>query len=141
MSLTLVREKLKTLLIERIGAFAMDLILTDIRNVAESIFLGGDMIFLAMVIGAVLVGVFSMRSFGQILCTSVLALVVLAIIWIIYGGATSAAPTDPATWIGQLEAGWATMGGISGSTMVGYLVTFAAAIGVLSLVRSLLFRG
>ncbi len=119
----------------------MELIISDIRNVAESIFLGGDMIFLAMVIGAVLVGVFSMRSFGQILCTSVLALVVLAIIWIVYGGATSAAPTDPATWIGQLEAGWATMGGVSGSTMVGYLITFAVAIGVLSLVRSLLFRG
>lgn len=119
----------------------MELILSDIQAVAESIFLGGDWISLAMVIGAVLVGVFSMRSFGQILCTSVLALVVLAIIWIVYGGATSAAPTDPATWIGQLEAGWASMGATSGSTLIGYLITFAAAIGVLSLVRSLLFRG
>ena len=119
----------------------MDMIINDIRGVAESIFLGGNMTFLAMVIGAVLIGVFSMRSFGQILCTSVLALVVLAIIWIVYGGATSAAPTDPATWFGQLEAGWATMGATSGSTLIGYLVTFAVSIGVLSLVRSLLFRG
>jgi len=119
----------------------MELIFSDIQAVAESIFLGGDWTYLAMVLGAVLVGVFAMRNFGQILCVSVLALLVLAIIWVVYGGAMSETPSDPATWIAQLEAGWASMSATSGSTLIGYLVTFAVAIGVLFLGRSLLFRG
>lgn len=119
----------------------MDAILSDIIAVAESMFLGGDMIFLGMVIVAALVGVAAMRNVGQILCVSVLAMVVLGLIWVAYGGATSEAPTDPGTWIAQLEAGWASMGQTSGSTLVGYLVTFAAAIVVLFIGKSLVFRG
>lgn len=119
----------------------MELIFSDIRAVAESIFLGGDWTYLAMVLGALLVGVLAMRNLGQILCVSVLALVVLAIVWLVYGGATSATPSDPATWVAQLEAGWASMTQTSGSILVGYLVTFAVVIGVLFLGKSLLFRG
>ncbi len=119
----------------------MEIILADIRAVAESIFLSGNWTYIAMVAGAVVVGVMAMRNLGQILCVSVLAMIVLGLIWVVYGGATSAAPSDPATWISQLEAGWASMAKTSGSTMVGYLVTFAVAIGVLFLGKSLLFRG
>ena len=119
----------------------MNVILSDIMAVAESIFLGGDMISLAMVGGAIVVGLFAMRNVGQILCTSVLAMIVLGLVWIGYGGATSAAPSDPATWTGQIEAGWAAIEAMSGTTMIGYLVTFAVALGVLFLGRSLLFRG
>ncbi len=119
----------------------MNVILSDIMAVAETIFLGGDMIGLAMVAGAILIALFAMRNFGQILCSSVLAMLVLGLVWIGYGGATSAAPSDPATWLSQLEAGWAAVDATSGTTMIGYLVTFAVAIGVLFLGRSLLFRG
>lgn len=119
----------------------MNVILSDIMGVAESIFVGGDMIGLAMVGGAIVLALFAMRNFGQILCSSVLAMLLLGLVWIGYYGATSAAPSDPATWTGQLVAGWAEIGAMSGTTMIGYLVTFAAALGVLFLVRSLLFRG
>ena len=119
----------------------MNVILSDIMGVAESIFLGGDMIGLAMVVGAILIALFAMRNLGQILCTSVLAMIVLGLVWIGYNSATSAAPSDPATWTGQLEAGWNAIGAMSGTTMIGYLVTFAVALGVLFLGRSLLFRG
>jgi len=119
----------------------MDAILSDIIAVAESIFLGGNWTYLAMVVGAALVGVAAMRSFGQIFCVSVLAMIVLGLILIAYGGATSEAPSDPATWIAQVEAGWASMGETTGSTLIGYLVTFVGAIGVLFLGKSLIFRG
>jgi len=119
----------------------MDIILSDIRNVAESIFMDSSMTYIAMVVVAILIAVMSMRNLTQILCISFMAMVVLAIIWLVYGGATSAAPTDPATWISQLQAGWASMAQTTGSTMVGYLVTFAAVIIVLFLGKSLIFRG
>ncbi len=119
----------------------MDVILSDIRAVAESIFLGGDWTYLGMVAVAIVLALFAMRNFGQILCASLMAMVLLGVVWIAYGGATSEAPSDPATWLGQLEAGWASIAEISGTTMVGYLVTFAVALAVLGLGRSLLFRG
>jgi len=119
----------------------MDIILSDLRAVAESIFLGGNWTYIAMVAGAIVIAVMAMKNLTQILCISFMAMVVLGIIWLGYGGATSAAPTDPATWISQLEAGWASMGQTTGSTMVGYLVTFAGAIIVLFLGKSLIFRG
>lgn len=119
----------------------MNVILSDIMAVATSIFTGGDMIGLAMVVGAILIALFAMRNLGQILCTSVLAMIVLGLVWIGYNGATSGAPSDPATWTGQLEAGWAAIGAMSGTTMIGYMVTFAVLLGALFLGRSLLFRG
>ena len=113
----------------------------EIRAVAESIFLSGDWTYIGMVAVAILVGVFSMRNLGQILCVSLLAMVVLGLITLVYGGATSEAPTAPATYLGQLESGWASVGAMSGTTLVGYLVTFAVVIGVLFLGKSLVFRG
>jgi len=118
----------------------MEVILSDLRAVAESIFLSGNWTYIGMVAGAVLIGVIAMRSFGQILCVSVLAMIMLGVIWIAYCGATSAAPSDPATWISQLEAGWASMSQMAGSTLIGYLVTFAIAIAVLFIGKSLVFR-
>lgn len=118
----------------------MEGMIGDIRGVAESMFLGGDWIYLGMIAVAALVGVAAMKNIGQILCTSVLAMIVLGVIWLIYGGATSEAPTAPATYLSQLETGWATLGETSGSTLVGYLVTFAVAIVVLFLGKSLIFR-
>jgi hypothetical protein len=119
----------------------MEGMIGEIRAVAESMFLSGDYIYLGMVIVAALVGVFSMRNFGQIFCVSLLAMAVLGLIWLVYGGATSEAPSDPATYLGQLDAGWAVIGAMSGATLVGYLVTFAVAIGVLFVGKSLVFRG
>ena len=118
----------------------MNVILNDIMAVAESIFLGGDYIGLGMVVAAILVGLFAMRSFGQLLCTSVLAMIVLGLVWIGYYGATSAEPSNPATYTNQLTAGWDTIGAMSGTTVIGYMVTIAVVLGVLFLARSLLFR-
>lgn len=112
----------------------------EIRAVAESMFLSGNWMYLGMVVVAALVGVAAMRNIGQILCVSLLAMIVLGLIWMIYGGATSDAPSDPATYMSQLEAGWANMADLSGTTLVGYLVTFAGAILVLFLGKSLVFR-
>lgn len=118
----------------------MEGMIGEIRAVAESMFLSGDWIYLGMVIVAALVGVVAMKNFGQILCVSVLAMIVLGVVWLIYGGATSEAPTAPGTWLSQLEAGWTALGETSGSTLVGYLVTFAVAIIVLFIGKSLIFR-
>lgn len=119
----------------------MNVILSDIMGVAESVFLGGDWTMLGMVVAAILIALFAMRNFGQILCSSVLAMLLLGLVWIGYYGATSAAPSDPATWTGQIEQGWAAIAAMSGTTVIGYMVTFAVALGVLFLGRSLLFRG
>lgn len=118
----------------------MEGMIGEIRTVAESMFLSGDWIYLGMVSVAALVGVVAMRNVGQILCVSVLAMIALGVIWLVYGGATSEAPTEPATWLGQLEAGWAALGETPGSTLVGYLVSFAVVIAVLFLGKSLIFR-
>lgn len=118
----------------------MEGMIGEIRAVAESMFLSGDWIYLGMVVLAALVGVAAMRNVGQILCVSVLAMIVLGLIRLIYGGATSEAPTAPETYLGQLESGWAALGDTSGSTLVGYLVTFALAIIILFLGKSLIFR-
>ncbi len=119
----------------------MEGMIGEIRAVAEGIFLGGDWTYLGMVIVAALVGVAAMRNVGQIFCVSLLAMVVLGLIWLVFGGAMSEAPTDPATYLGQLETGWASIGEMSGTTLVSYLVTFAVAIGVLFIGKSLVFRG
>lgn len=119
----------------------MDFLIGDVRAAAESMFLSGNWIYLGMVIAAVLVGAASMRNLGQIICTSVLAMLVLAIIWIVYRGATSEAPTAPGTYMSQLESGWANLGAMTGSSLVAYLIAFAVVILVLFLARSLLSRG
>jgi hypothetical protein len=118
----------------------MEGMIGEVRAVAESIFLGGDWTYIGMVAAAILVGVFAMRNVGQILCVSVLGLVMLGIIWVVYGGATSETPSDPETWMGQLEAGWASIGATTGTTLVSYLIVFAIAIGVLFIAKSLLIR-
>ena len=119
----------------------MEMIISDIRAVAESMFLGGNWTFLAMVVVAALIGVMAMRNLGQILCVSVLSMISLGAIWLIYGGATSEEPAAPATWMSQLEAGWANIGATSGSTMVGYLIVFAAVIAILFIGKSIVSRG
>lgn len=55
----------------------MNVIFSDIMAVATSIFTGGDWTTLAMVGGAIVIALFAMRNLGQILCSSVLAMVVL----------------------------------------------------------------
>ncbi|MEO1252004.1 MAG: hypothetical protein AAFW81_06645 [Pseudomonadota bacterium] len=119
----------------------MEGMIGEFRATAESIFLGGNWIFMGMVIVAALVGVAAMKNVGQIICVSVLALIVFGLLWLVYGGATGAAPTDPGAYLGQLEAGWATLGAMSGSTMISYLVVFAVTIAVLFIGKSLFFRG
>lgn len=113
----------------------------EIRGVAESIFLGGDLMFIGMVALAALVGVFAMRNVGQLFCVSLLAMIVLGVILMVFGGATSEAPTDPATYMNQLNAGWSNLAEMSGATLVSYLVIFAVAIGILFIGKSLIFRG
>ena len=113
----------------------MEGMISEIRVVAESMFLSGDWIYLGMVIVAALVGVAAMKNVGQIFCVSLLAMVVLGLIWLVYGAATSEAPSDPSTYLGQVEAGWAQMAELSGTTLLGYLLTFAAAILILRTIR------
>ena len=119
----------------------MEIIISDLRAVAEGMFLSGNWGFLAMIIIAALIGVAAMRSMGQILCGSLLAMMALGAIWIVYGGATSAEPGNLNTWTGQLEAGWASISQTSGATMVGYLIVFAASIAILFVGRTLFLRG
>ncbi len=118
----------------------MEPFIAEIRAVAESIFLGGDWIFLGMVIVAALVGVAAMKNVGQIICTSVLAMIVLGVILLIYGGVQSEAPTDPASYLSTFTDGWAALADMPGSKLISYLITFAVAIIVLFLGKSLIFR-
>ena len=119
----------------------MEGMIGEVRAVAEGIFLGGDWVFLGMVLVAALVGVFAMRNVGQIVCVSVLAMLVLALLWLVYGGARSEAPTSPGSYLSQLDAGWASLGDISGATVIIYLLIFAVTIAVLFIGKSLFFRG
>ncbi len=119
----------------------MEGMIGEIRAVAEGIFLGGNYVFLGMVIVAALVGVFAMRNVGQIICVSVLAMLVLGLLWLVYGGATSDAPTSPGAYLTQLDAGWASLGAMSGATMLIYLLIFAVTIAILFIGKSLFFRG
>ncbi|MFQ5561954.1 MAG: hypothetical protein ACE5FO_00130 [Parvularculaceae bacterium] len=118
----------------------MDVIFSDLVGVARSVFLGGDWINLAMVIVAALIGALMMRSLGQLFGVSVAAMIIFALAQLIYGGATSATPTDPQIWLGQLESGWASMMETSGRILVGYFVVFAVAVMVLFFGKSLVFR-
>lgn len=118
----------------------MEGLIGDVRGAAESLFLSGNWVWLGMVIVAVLVGVAAMKNLGQVICTSVLAMLVLGIIWMLYGGATSDAPTAPGTYVSELESGWANLGAMSGASLIAYLIAFAVVIVVLFLARSLLFR-
>jgi len=118
----------------------MEGMIGEVRGAAESMFMSGNWVYLGMVILAVLVGVASMKNLGQVICTSVLAMLVLGIIWLLYNGATSEAPTAPNTYMSELESGWANLGAMSGASLIGYLIAFAVIIGVLFLGKSLLFR-
>ena len=119
----------------------MDMIFSDVQASAESLFLSGNWTYLGMVVAALFVGVFSMRSIGQLLCSSVLAMIVLAVIWIGYNSYVGGTISDPATWQTQLQTGWANLGAFAGSTLVAHWLTFAISIGVLYLGKSLIFRG
>lgn len=119
----------------------MEGMIGEIRAVAEGIFLGGDWVFLGMVIVAALVGVFAMRNVGQIVCVSVLAMAVLGILWLVYGGVRSEAPTSPGAYLSQIDAGWASLGAMSGATVIIYLLIFAVTIAILFIGKSLFFRG
>lgn len=119
----------------------MDVIVSDLLDVARAVFLGGDWINLAMVVGVAIVGALMMRNLGQLFGVSVVAMVLFALAQLIYGGATSAAPSDPQVWMGQLESGWASMMETSGRTLIGYFVVFAVAVTVLFSGKSLIFRG
>ncbi len=118
----------------------MEVIVSDLLGFARGVFLGGDWINLAMVVGVAVIGAFMMRNLGQLFGVSVVAMLIFALVQIVYGGATSAAPTDPQIWLGQLETGWATMMATSGLTFVGYFVVFAVAVSVLFGGKSLIFR-
>ncbi len=119
----------------------MDLFFSDVEAAANALFLSGNWVFLGMVALAIIIGVFFMRNFGQLLCGSLLALVALGVIWLVYNGATSETPSDLDTWTAQLNAGWASLQGMSGGFLAGALVTLAIVIGVIFLGRSLIFRG
>ncbi len=119
----------------------MEGMIGELRAVAEGIFLGGNWAFLGMVVVAALVGVAAMRSVGQIVCVSVLAMAVLGILWLVYGGVRSDAPTSPGSYLSQLDAGWASLGAMSGATIILYLLVFAVVIAVLFIGKSLFFRG
>lgn len=119
----------------------MEGMIGEFRAVAESLFLGGNWLFTGMVVVAALIGVFAMRNIGQILCVSVLALGVLGILWLVYGGATSGAPTDPNAYLAQFESGWASLGAMSASSLIWTLGVFAVVIGVLFLGKSIFTRG
>lgn len=118
----------------------MEGMIGEIRAVAENMFLGGNWIFTGMVVVSALVGVFAMRSVGQILCTSVLAMIALGAMWLIYGGATSGDAANPGAYLGQLQAGWATLGDTSGTTVISYMLIFAVSIVVLFIGKSLFIR-
>jgi len=119
----------------------MEGMIGELRAVAEGIFLGGNWIFLGMVVVAALVGVAAMRSVGQIVCVSVLAMAVLGILWLVVGGARSESPTSPGAYLAQLDYGWASLGDMSGTTIILYLLVFAIVIAVLFIGKSLFFRG
>lgn len=118
----------------------MEAMIGEVRSVAEGIFLAGNWVFTGMVVLAALVGVIAMRNVSQVFCVSVLAMFVLGLLVLIYGGATSEAPTDPGTYLGQLESGWTSLAETSGTTLVSYLAVFAVSIIVLFVGKSLFIR-
>jgi len=113
----------------------------EIRAVAEMVFLGGNWVFLGMVIVASLIAAVSMRNITQLVGVSIFAMLVMAVIWLIFGVISGGAFTDPATYVNQLNSGLASFGAMSAATLIGYLVTFAIVVTVLFLGKSLLFRG
>ncbi|WDI33091.1 hypothetical protein PUV54_07765 [Hyphococcus flavus] len=118
----------------------MEGMIGEVRATAEAVFLGGDWIWMGMVIVAAIIGLFSMRNAAQVLCASLLSMIALGLIWVLYGGATSETPTAPGVYMDQLNGGLASLSAMTGSTLVSYLLVFAVVILVLFILRSLVIR-
>jgi len=118
----------------------MEGMIGEVRAVAEGVFLGGDYVFLGMVVVAAIIGLFAMRSAAQVFCASLLAMGMLGLIWVGYNGATSETPTAPMAYKDSLDVGLSNLTAVSGSTLVSYLIVFAVVILVLFIARSLLIR-
>lgn len=119
----------------------MDLFISDFMTTAKDWFLGGDWQLLAIVGVVAIVVALTMRGFGQLLGASVLAMILLFVGKVVVGVAQSETASDPLAYLGQLDSMLTGMMDGRGGALITATAVFAVLIVVLTILKSLVFRG
>ena len=127
----------------------LETILSDVIGVFRSIFTSGDMIGLAIALGAVAIAAFMMQRGGQIGSMTLLALVIFALGGFIRGvmkgpvatdGGSVAAQTGSRA-AGQINQSWAQFYSMEAGTLLAWFIAFMVLIFLIFGVKAALNRG
>jgi hypothetical protein len=111
--------------------------LDELWNMAVQIFSTDDWVRLVIIAVIVIAGGFFMSSFGQLLNTTVLALIVFVIATMVRAEMAPDAP-DFGT---LLQQDWDTFLAMDVKTLLVWFLSFAVLIAIVHGIRSLVFRG
>ena len=109
----------------------------ELWNMAVQIFSTDDWVRLVIIAVVVIAGGFFMQGFGQLLNTTVLALIVYVVAMAVRDMMAAAAP-DVSTLINQY---WDAFLAMDVKTLLVWFLTFAVLIGIVHGIRSLVLRG
>lgn len=123
----------------------LNAIFTEVVSIFRGIFLGGDLIALAIAVGAILVAALSMSRGAQIGSMTLMALVLFALGGFVRGffgaGAPASAEATGGRAANQIEASWSQFAGMQAGTLLAYFIAFMLLILLIFGLKSVLSRG
>jgi hypothetical protein len=123
----------------------LDAIFSDVVSIFRGIFLGGDLIALAIALGAILVGALAMSRSTQVGSMTLLALTLFALGGFVRGFFRGPDPASAEATgsraAGQIEASWAQFANMQAGTLLAYFIAFMLLILLIFGLKSVLSRG
>ncbi|MEL6112068.1 MAG: hypothetical protein AAFR20_04620 [Pseudomonadota bacterium] len=118
----------------------MESIFSDITGVMRGVFLSGDWARIAVISFIAFIGAMTTRNYRHIPGASLFAMVLLAAFGLVSAISNSPAPRNRSTLMDELTAGWSTLMGMTGETLVGYYALFFVCIAILFTARQVFSR-
>lgn len=119
----------------------MEGFLSEFTTTAKDWFLGGDLQFLGIVAVVAILVTLTMRGFGQLLGASVFAMILLYVGREVVTVAQSDTASDPQAYLTQLNSMLTATMDDRGGALITATAIFAVLIIVLTLLKSVVFRG
>lgn len=119
----------------------MEGFLSEFTTTAKDWFLGGDWQFVGIVAVVAIIATLTMRGFGQLLGASVFAMILLYVGREVVTVAKGETASDPQAYLAQLNSMLASVMEDRGGVLITATAIFAVLIIVLTILKSLVFRG
>ncbi|MEZ5922315.1 MAG: hypothetical protein R3C60_13330 [Parvularculaceae bacterium] len=127
----------------------LEAIMSDVMGVIRTTFLGGDLIALAIAVGAVLIAALIMQRGTQIGSMTLLALVLFAVGGFVRsvmrgpvaGDGGSVATETGQRAVGQLNSSWMQFADMQAGTLLAYFIAFMVLILIIFAVKSVATGG